>query len=135
MGKPRQTPPLPKNGLDDDLLDWDSDEDPALIEAEDALWDLFDKENVQLDARGRRILWPNGIGLSIDQSVERIQKLYPDFPTQLIVDFLIDWIEQIIPENYSEKELGDLNRLTQEWIDQYERHAKPPATPSRTRHS
>jgi hypothetical protein len=135
MGKPRPKHPFQDNAFAEGFLDWtDSPQGQSSIEVSDALWELMEKEDVQLDARQHKILWPNGNGLSIDQSVERIQKLYPNFPSQRIVSFLISWIEQYAPETYSEKQLDELDRLTEKWIDQYERQAKPPVLP-RTRYS
>ena len=111
----------------------DSPEGHSSIEVSDVLWDLM--EDVQLDARQRKIIWPEGKGLSIDQSVERIHKLYPDFPSERIASFLTSWIEQYAPDSYSEEQLDELDRLTEEWLDQYERQAKPPDKRPKTRHS
>jgi hypothetical protein len=120
MGKPRHKHPLEDNPFVEGLLEWmDSPEGLSSIEISDALWELM--EDVQLEARQRKIIWPDGEGLSIDQSVERIHKLYPKFPSQQILSFLISWIEQYAPATYSEKQLEDLDRLTEEWLDQYER--------------
>jgi hypothetical protein len=134
MGKPRQKHPLEENPFAEEFLDWmDSPEGQSSIEVSDVLWELM--EDVQLDARQRKIIWPNGQGLSIDQSVERIHKLYPKFPFERIASFLTSWIEQYAPETYSKGQLDELDRLTEEWIDQYERKVKPPAKQPRTRHS
>ena len=134
MSKPRPKHPLENNAFAEDFVDWmDSPEGQSSIDVSDALWDAM--EDVQLDARQRKILWPNGKGLSIDQSVEHIHKSYPKFPSERIVSFLISWIEQYAPETYSEKQLDELDRLTEEWIDQYERQVKPVDKPPRTRHS
>ena len=120
MGKPRQMHPLEDNPFVEGFFDWmGSPEGQAAIEVNDALWELM--EDVQLEARQRKIIWPGGKGLSIDQSVERIHKLYPNFPSDRIVCSLISWIEQYAPETYSEQQLEELDRLTEEWIDQYER--------------
>jgi hypothetical protein len=136
MGKPRLKHPLQDNAFAEEFVDWmDSPEGQSSVEVSDALWELMAMEDVQLDARQRKIIWPNGKGLSIDQSVERILKSYPKFPPQRIVSFLISWVEQYAPETYSEKQLDELDRLTEEWIDQYERQVKPPAKRPRTRHS
>jgi hypothetical protein len=88
MGKPRHKHPLEDNPFVEGFLEWmDSPEGRSSIEISDALWELM--EDVQLEARQRKIIWPDGEGLSIDQSVERIHKLYPKFPSQQILSFLI----------------------------------------------
>ena len=136
MGKPRPKHPLQDNAFAEELVDWmGSPEGQSSLEVSDALWELMAREDVQLDARQRKIIWSNGKALSIDQSVENIHKCYPKFPSQRILSFLISWIEQYTPETYSETQLEELDRLTEEWIDQYERQVKPPAKQPRTRHS
>src|SRR5256885_1238571 len=82
MGKPREKKhPLEDNPFVEGFLDWmGSEEGQSSIEVSTTLWELM--EDAQLDARGRKILWPDAQGLSIDQSVERIHKLYPQFPCE-----------------------------------------------------
>jgi hypothetical protein len=134
MRKPLPMHPFEENPFFEGLGQWmDLPEGESAIEVSDALWELAD--TLQLDALKRKIVWPNGKGLSIDQSAERIHKLHPNFSTQSILDFLIPWMEQYAPENYSEKQLVGLDRLTEEWIDEYERRVTAPAKRSRTRHS
>jgi hypothetical protein len=48
----------------------DSPEDEQLIEVSDTLWDLL--EDVQLDARQRKFIWPDAERLDLEQSVQRI---------------------------------------------------------------
>jgi len=135
MGKPREKKhPLEDNPFVEGFLDWmGSEEGQSSIEVSTTLWELM--EDAQLDARGRKILWPDAQGLSIDQSVERIHKLYPQFPGERIASFLTSWIEQYAPENYSEEQLDELDQLTESWIDEYERQVKSAAKRPRTRHS
>jgi hypothetical protein len=134
MRKPRQMHPFEDNPFLEGFADWmGSPEGQSAIEVSDVLWELV--EDLQLDARQRKIIWPNGKALSIDQSVEHMHKLYPKFPSQSIVEFLISWIEQYAPESFSEKQLDELDRLTEEWIDEYERRVTAPAKRPRTRHS
>src|ERR1700674_4038078 len=57
------------NPFVDGFLEWmGSREGRQCIEARDVLWDLL--EDVELDAKQRQLV----------QSIQRIQKLYPDFP-------------------------------------------------------
>jgi hypothetical protein len=35
---------------------------------------------VELDAKQRQLIWPDAERLDLVQSIQRIQKLYPDFP-------------------------------------------------------
>jgi hypothetical protein len=62
----------------EDLLEWrHSPEGEQFAELSDALCDLM--EDVQLDAKQRKFIWPDGERLDLDQSVQHIQKQYPDF--------------------------------------------------------
>jgi len=134
MGKPRQKHPLQHSPFVEGFLDWmGSPEGQSSIEVSTTLWELM--ENVQLDARGRKIVWPDAERLSIDESVERIHKVYPHFARERIASFLTSWIEQYAPENYSVEQLEELDRLTEPWLDQYERRVKSTTKRSRTRHS
>jgi hypothetical protein len=71
------------------LLEWrDSPEGEQIIEVSDALWDLLD--NVQLDAEQRKFIWPDAQRLDLEESVQYIQKQYPNFSYDQIEEFLID---------------------------------------------
>jgi len=108
----------------DDLLEWrHSPEGERFAELADALCDLM--EDVQLDAKQRKFIWPDGERLDLDQSVEHIQKQYPDFRRDWIEEYLIDWIDMdYAPEHYSEAQLEELDRLTARWIADHMRRAK-----------
>jgi hypothetical protein len=121
MGKPRQKHPRESNAFVDGLVEWmDSPDGQRAIDIDDTLWELMDiEEKVELDARQRKFLWPNGVALTFDQSVERIQKLYPDFPRESIVNHLTAWIEDYAPESYTQEQLDELDALTEEWLGPY----------------
>jgi hypothetical protein len=84
MGKQRnQQPQQPQDNIFagnpflDDLLAWrHSPEGEQFAEFADVLCELM--ENVQLDARKRQFIWPDGERLDLDQSVTRIHQQYPD---------------------------------------------------------
>jgi hypothetical protein len=92
----------------EDLLEWrHSPEGEQFAELADALCDLMD--DVQLDAKQRKFIWPDGQRLDLDQSVQHIQKQYPDFRRDWIEEYLIDWIDMdYAPEHYSEAQLARL---------------------------
>jgi len=134
MGKQRQKHPFEDNAFIEGLFDWmDSPEGQVATEVSDTLWELL--ENVQLDARRRKLIWPDAKRLSLEQSVQRIQKEYPHFPREPIESFLISWLEQYAPETFSQEQLDELDRLTEQWIDDYERQPKTAKKRARTRHS
>jgi hypothetical protein len=119
----------------DGLLEWmDSPEGQQTIEVNDVLWGLMD--NVGLDAKQRKFIWPDAKRLDLDQSVRRIAKEYPNLPRDEIEDFLLGWIEMgYAPEDYSEAQLNELDRLTERWIADHLREAKKSKKGKRTRHS
>jgi hypothetical protein len=77
---------------------------------------------VGLDVRQRKFLWPDAKRLDLDQSVRRINQQYPDFPDDKIEEFLIYWIQELyVPEGYSESQMDELERLTEQWTKDHER--------------
>jgi hypothetical protein len=77
----------------------------------DDLWVLL--EDVQVDAKQRLLIWPDAEGLTIDQSVQRIQKQHPSFPREPVEDFLLFGLETgYDPEDYSQEQLDELDKLT-----------------------
>src|SRR6202140_1027916 len=102
MGKPRKEQPeaesiFANNPFIEGLFEWmDSPEGQQSIAVRDVLWDLL--EGVQVDAKQRQLIWPGAKRtarkerLDLDQSVQRIQKMCPEFPGGEIEEFLLDWI-------------------------------------------
>lgn len=119
----------------EDLLEWrDSPEGEQFAELSDALCDLM--ENVQLDAKQRKFIWPGGERLDLDQSVQHIQKQHPAFRRDWIEEYLIAWVEMdYAPEHYSQAQLDELDRLTARWIADHARRGKSSKKRRRTRHS
>lgn len=119
----------------DDLLAWrHSPEGEQFAAFSDVLCDVM--EQVQLDARQRLFIWPDGEPLDLDQSVARIHQQYPDMCRDRIEEYLLDWIEMdYAPEHYSKAQLDELDRLTARWIADHFRRAKRTKRQRRTRHS
>ena len=68
------------NPFVDGFLEWmGSREGRQCIEVRDVLWDLL--EDAELDAKQRQLIWPDAERLDLVQSIQRIQKLYPDTRT------------------------------------------------------
>ena len=119
----------------DEFSEWmDSPEGEQWTEISDALEDLL--KDVQLDAKQRKFIWPDTQRLDLEQSIERIQKQHPNFPREKIDEFLINWIEMgYEPENYSQAQLDELERLTEKWVADHVRRSKASKKGKRTRHS
>jgi hypothetical protein len=111
-----------------------SREGQQCIEVRDVLWDLL--EDVQLDAKQRQLIWPDAERLDLEQSIQRIQKLYPDLPRDEVEEFVLNWIDMgYDPENYSQAQLDELDSLTERWVADHLRKAKASKKRKRTRHS
>ena len=135
MGKKSAKHPLEDNPFVEDFLAWMNSPEGELSDAaRETVWTLLEKADV--DAKKRKIIWQDGQRLSITESVQRIHADYPDFPLELIETHLIGWLEmEFAPPSYSEKQLDELDRLTEKWIDDHERQAEARSKRSRTRHS
>ena len=88
-----------------------------------ALCHQFARAGLQVDAKQRQLIWPGAKRtarkerLDLDQSVQRIQKTCPEFPGGEIEEFLLDWIDMgYDPENYSQAQLDELDKLTERWV-------------------
>lgn len=135
MGKQQEKHPFEDHLLLDDLGRWmQSAEGGLSSEVLDVVWRVLEKADV--DAHKRKIIWPDGKRLSITQSVKRIHADFPDFPLELIEDHLVGWLEmEFNPPTYSQKQLDELDRLTQKWVDDHERQAEAAKKRARTPHS
>ena len=77
MGKQRREQPqdsiFANNPFLDGLFEWiDSPEGQQSIQVRDVLWNLV--EDVQLDAKKRKLIWPDAERLDLEQSIERVLK-------------------------------------------------------------
>jgi hypothetical protein len=118
IGKQRREQPqdsiFANNPFVDGFFEWmGSREGQQCIEVRDVLWDLL--EDVQLDAKQRQLIWPDAERLDLEQSIQRIQKLYPDLPRDEVEEFVLNWIER--------------------WVADHLRKAKASKKRKRTRHS
>ena len=146
-GQETSTRPMPKpkekvdesifsdNPFIDDFLEWmGSPDGQQSIEVNDILWEVL--KNVRLDAKQRKIIWPDAKRLDLDQSVRRIKKRYPKLPRDKVEDYLLYWIdEDHTPEGYSEAQLEELDRLTERWVADHLRQARTSKKRKKTRYS
>ena len=115
--------PFEDNPVIDGFLEWmDAPEGQQSIEALDLVFDAL--EHAGVDARQRKIVWADGKRLSIEQSAERIHAGHPDVACDLIETHVLGWLESCAPESYSERQLEELDRLIEPWLDDYERTSR-----------
>ena len=123
MGKRSTKHPVENSSFIDDFVEWmGSSKGELSIHAHDLVFDTL--ENADVDPRQREIVWDDGKRLSIEQSAERIHAEHPDVPRDLIEIHVVGWLESFAPESYSERQLERLDRLTEPWLDDYERKSR-----------
>jgi hypothetical protein len=124
MGKRRAEPAFEDDHpFIDGFLEWmDAPEGQQSIEALDLVFDAL--EHAGVDARQRKIVWADGKRLSIEQSAERIYAEHPGVPRDLIETHVLGWLENCAPESYSERQLEELDRLIEPWLDDCERTSR-----------
>ena len=113
--------PAEGNPFVDGFLEWmDSPAGELSGAVMETVFALLD--DVAVDAKARQLIWPDGQRLSIDESVQRIYADYSQFSAEQIEDRVISWLEMVYaPENYSEQQLDELDRLTERWIKNHYR--------------
>lgn len=117
-------PPLDSNPFQDEFLQWmDSPAGELSQEALDTIWPLLD--TTQVDAQGRKFIWPDGKRLGFAHTVRRIYKDHPGLGRDLIEDKIISWLEmEYVPENYSPEQMDEFEQLIDRWIDHHHRRAR-----------
>jgi hypothetical protein len=119
MGKRRTEHPVENGSFLDDFLEWmDSPEGQRSIEAHDLVFDTL--ENADVDPRRRKIVWDDGQQLSIERSAKRIHAGHPDMPLDQIEMHVVGWLESCAPKSYSERQLEELDRLIEPWLNDYQ---------------
>jgi hypothetical protein len=82
---------------------------------------VFDTlENADVDPRRRKIVWDDGQQLSIERSAKRIHAGHPDMPLDQIEMHVVGWLESCAPKSYSERQLEELDRLIEPWLNDYQ---------------
>jgi len=123
MGKRRAESTFEDNPVIDGFLErMDAPEGQQSIEALDLVFDAL--EHAGVDARQRQIVWADGKRLSIEQSAERIHAEHPGVACELIETHVLGWLESCVPATCSDRQLEELDRLIEPWLDDYERTSR-----------
>lgn len=90
-------------------------------EIEQALFDVLDAlEQASVDARDRRIIWPDGTRLSIEEVARRIHS-ESGGSLDLIQSHVVGWLEMSYePEGLDEDQMEEFERLIELWIAPYD---------------
>ena len=111
---------LPRDDLLARLFQWlDTQEGMISMKAIDDVAAAL--EGVEIDGKERRIVWPDGKRLTIDQAVKRIQnKTSSDL--HVIESSVICWLEmRFEPNGLDERQMEDFKVQINQWIKDHER--------------
>src|SRR5215472_2957817 len=105
MGNWRTAYPVENGWFPDDSVDWmESPEGQQSIEVLHVVFDALD--HVDVDAKRRMIVWPDGKRLSIAKSAEHLHAEHPDMPRDLPDrNSLFGWLENCAPESYTDAQM------------------------------
>jgi hypothetical protein len=119
MNKKREESLFDNNPFIEGLMEYMSSPRGQLSdEVREVTWQIL--EEVDVDAADRKLIWDDGKRLSIDESVQRIHREYPEYPVDLIEARLVAWLEmEFAPEAWIQDKMDELDRLTEEWVDEH----------------
>lgn len=107
------------DGFLEDFLEWmDSPEGAESMDVLDYVFNALD--GAQVDPFKRKINWPNGGILSINESVDRMSK-DSGLDRESIMSHLIGWLQmEYMPEGLDEKQMERFEELIESWVAKYE---------------
>ena len=98
----------------DDFFSSVGESDQALFDVTDAL------EEASVDPRERRILWPDGARLSIEETAHRIHS-ESDSPLDRLQSHVVGWLQMIYePQDLDEDQMEEFERLIELWTTPYD---------------
>ena len=113
-----KNPTVPKDDFFAGFFQWlDTQEGQISMEATDDV--AVALEAADLDIQQRRIIWPDGKRLTIDQSAKRIHK-YTGTDLEAIKSHVIGWLEMgFVPKGLDETQMQDFETQIDAWIEDY----------------
>ena len=118
-------PTLPGDDLLVSLFQWlDTEEGMTSMRAIDEVAEAL--EGVDLDVEKRRIVWPDGKSLTIDQTARRIRnKIAADF--QALESHVMCWMEmRFEPKGLDRKQMEAFEVRINQWIEDHKREQGKP---------
>lgn len=97
------------------------DDERDIRDSEQVLMEVLDAlEGASVDARRRRIVWPDGARLSIEETAQRVHEEY-GAPLESVQSHVVGWLEVIYdPEGLDEERMEEFERLIELWIAPYD---------------
>lgn len=92
-----------------------------ISEFQQLLFDVLDAlEKTSVDPRERRIVWPDGARLTIEDAARRIHAECGG-PLDMVQFHVVSWLEMSYePEGLDEQQMEEFERLIEEWIAPYD---------------
>jgi len=92
-----------------------------ISESEQALYDVLDAlERASVDARERRIVWPDGTSLSIEDTARKIHS-ESGAALDRVQSHVVGWLEMIYePEGLDEDQMEEFEQLIELWTTPYD---------------
>ena len=105
----------------DPIVESDRDEFPDFFESEQALFEVLDAlAEASVDARERKIVWPDGARLSIDDTARRVHS-QSGAPLDKVQSHVVGWLEMTYePEGLDEEQMEEFERLIELWTTPYD---------------
>lgn len=105
----------------DPIVESDRADFPDLGESEKALFDVLDAlAQVFVDARERKIIWPDGARLSIEETARRVHA-ESGAPLDKVQSHVVGWLEMTYePEGLDGEQMEEFERLIEQWIAPYD---------------
>jgi len=112
-------PSYPAGDLLEGFLEWMGTQEG--LESMEALDGVFNAlEGATVEASERKIIWPDGQRLSIEQSVERIHKT-SGLDSHAILSHLIGWLQmEYEPEGLDADQMQRFENQIDAWIAKYD---------------
>ncbi len=92
-----------------------------ISESEQALFDVLDAlKRASVDARERRIVWPDGSRLSIEDTARKIRS-ESGGPLDIVQSHVVGWLEIFNePEGLDEDQMEEFEQLIELWTAPYD---------------
>jgi hypothetical protein len=94
---------------------------PDLRESEAALFAVLDAlAAAAVDARERKIVWPDGARLSIEDTARRVHSA-SGAPLDKVQSHVVGWLQMTYePEGLDEEQMEEFERLIEQWTTPYD---------------
>lgn len=105
----------------DHIVRSERDDFPDFFESEQALFEVIEAlAGASVDARERRIIWPDGARLSIEDTARRVHS-QSGAPLDQLQSHVVGWLQMTYePEGLDEKQMEEFERLIEQWTTPYD---------------